>query len=307
MFTCRADSPPTISFDDGSSAFTNTILSNINGFVPAASVELYKQAIPWKYFGKIRAIGNYFNVKITSKGNGQIEYGSNVIRNTSSNYEVESKEGVHMAIVPDEGNFLKSFCINGKDMGNNLVFSIDNLVEDIDIAVSFAANKYTLKYIIDNVEYKTVEYEYGSSITPELEPTKEGYTFSGWSEIPQTMPAFDVTVTGSFIVNKYKVTYIIDGDVFTTDYVEYGASIVPPTVDDKEGYTFDGWMDVPETMPAHDITIYGSFTSGIAEINFGHTNDVKIYTVNGKRVSRLQRGVNIIRYSDGRVRRINVR
>jgi len=268
---------------------------------------LYKQAIPWKYFGKIRAIGNYFNVKITSKGNGQIEYGSNVIRNTSSNYEVESKEGVHMAIVPDEGNSLKSFCINGKDMGNNLVFSIDNLVEDIDIAVSFAANKYTLKYIIDNVEYKTVEYEYGSSITPELEPTKEGYTFSGWSEIPQTMPAFDVTVTGSFIVNKYKVTYIIDGDVFTTDYVEFGASIVPPTVDDKEGYTFDGWMDVPETMPAHDITIYGSFTSGIAEIGFEHTNDVKIYTVNGKRISRLQRGVNIIRYSDGRVRKINVK
>ena len=282
-------------------------MSNINGFVPAASVELYKQAIPWKYFGKIRAIGNYFNVKIASKGNGQIEYGSNVIRNTSSSYEVESKEGVHMAIVPDEGNSLKSFCINGKDMGNNLVFSIDNLVEDIDIAVSFAANKYTLKYIIDNVEYKTVEYEYGSSITPELEPTKEGYTFSGWSEIPQTMPAFDVTVTGSFIVNKYKVTYIIDGDVFTTDYVEYGASIVPPTVDDKEGYTFDGWMDVPETMPAHDITIYGSFTSGITEIMMAAQSNVHIYSPNGKKIDRLQKGLNIIVLADGTVKKIVVK
>ena len=39
--------------------------------------------------------------------------------------------------------------------------------------------------------------------TPEPEPTKEGYTFSGWSEIPETMPDHDVTVTGSFIVNKY--------------------------------------------------------------------------------------------------------
>ncbi len=30
------------------------------------------------------------------------------------------------------------------------------------------------------------------------EPVKEGYTFSGWSEVPETMPAEDVTVTGSF-------------------------------------------------------------------------------------------------------------
>lgn len=307
MFTCRADSPPTISFDYGSSAFTNTILSNINGFVPAASVELYKQAIPWKYFGKIRAIGNYFNVKITSKGNGQIEYGSNVIRNTSSNYEVESKEGVHMAIVPDEGNSLKSFCINGKDMGNNLVFSIDNLVEDIDIAVSFAANKYTLKYIIDNVEYKTVEYEYGSSITPELEPTKEGYTFSGWSDIPETMPANDVTVTGSFIVNKYQITYIIDGEVFSTEYVEYGATIVPPIVEEKEGFTFSGWAEVPESMPAHDITIYGNFTSGIAEIVMETKSNVRIYSPNGKKIGKLQKGLNVVVLEDGTVKKIIVR
>lgn len=166
---------------------------------------------------------------------------------------------------------------------------------------------YNLTYFVDNDEYSHSVVEQGSEIVVEEEPEKEGYTFSGWSAIPEIMPDHDVTITGSFIVNKYKITYIIDGDVFTTDYVEFGASIVPPTVDDKEGYTFDGWMDVPETMPAHDITIYGSFTSGIAEIGFEHTNDVKIYTVNGNRISRLQRGVNIIRYSDGRVRKINVK
>ncbi len=46
--------------------------------------------------------------------------------------------------------------------------------------------------------YKAYQVEEGAIITPEEEPTKEGYTFSGWSELPETMPAHDVTVTGSF-------------------------------------------------------------------------------------------------------------
>ena len=43
--------------------------------------------------------------------------------------------------------------------------------------------------------------EYGATITPEAAPKKEGYTFSGWSEIPKTMPAHDVIVIGTFIKN----------------------------------------------------------------------------------------------------------
>ena len=46
--------------------------------------------------------------------------------------------------------------------------------------------------------FKSYEIEEGARITPEAAPTKEGYTFSGWSEIPQSMPAHDVTVIGVF-------------------------------------------------------------------------------------------------------------
>ena len=60
------------------------------------------------------------------------------------------------------------------------------------------ADKYILKYVVDNEEYKSYEIEEGASITPEAEPTKTGYTFSGWSEIPQTMPASNVTIDGIF-------------------------------------------------------------------------------------------------------------
>ena len=61
--------------------------------------------------------------------------------------------------------------------------------------------------MVDGAEYKSFDIKYGSTIIAEDELEKEGYSFSGWSEIPEEMPAHDVLITGSFIVNKYKVRY----------------------------------------------------------------------------------------------------
>ncbi len=58
--------------------------------------------------------------------------------------------------------------------------------------------KHRLTYMVDNIEYKSCEIEEDEAITLEPAPTKEGYTFSGWSEIPEMMPDHDVTVTGTF-------------------------------------------------------------------------------------------------------------
>ena len=74
------------------------------------------------------------------------------------------------------------------------------------------------------------------------------------------MPANDVTVTGTFSVNKYKLTYTVDGEVYKSYDVAYGATITPEPAPTKEGFTFSGWSDIPETMPAYDVTITGTFT-----------------------------------------------
>lgn len=58
--------------------------------------------------------------------------------------------------------------------------------------------KFKLTYMVDGEEYKSYMLECGEQITPEPDPVKEGYTFSGWSDIPATMPDYDVVVTGSF-------------------------------------------------------------------------------------------------------------
>lgn len=154
---------------------------------------------------------------------------------------------------------------------------------DVTVTGSFTINKYILSYKVDDVEYKTIEVEYGTSLTPIDEPTKTGYTFTGWVGLPETMPANDVTVIGSFSINSYKLTYILDGVEYKTATIEYGKTITPESVPTKEGYSFSGWTDLPETMPANDVTVTGSYTInkykiiymvdgveyGISEIEYG--------------------------------------
>ncbi len=180
---------------------------------------------------------------------------------------------------------------------------------DVTITGSFTKGAYKLTYMLDGVVYKTISYDYGDAITPEPAPTKEGYTFSGWSEIPETMPAHDVTVTGTFSINKYKLTYIVDGVEYKSYDIEYGATITPEAEPTKEGYTFSGWSEIPTTMPAHDVTVTGTFTldTGIEEIMSNANGGVMIFTIDGKRVDNLKKGMNVIRMKDGTTRKVVVK
>ena len=180
---------------------------------------------------------------------------------------------------------------------------------DVTITGSFTKGAYKLTYMLDGVVYKTISYDYGDAITPEPAPTKEGYTFSGWSEIPATMPAHDVTVTGTFSINKYKLTYTVDGEVYKTYEMEYGATITPEVEPTKEGYTFSGWSTIPATMPAHDVTVTGTFTldTGIEEIMSNANGGVMIFTIDGKRVDNLKKGLNIVKLSNGTTRKVVVK
>lgn len=179
---------------------------------------------------------------------------------------------------------------------------------DVAVAGSFTVNSYKLIYMVDGEEYKIVDVAYGTSITAEAEPTKEGYSFSGWGEIPATMPANDVTVTGSFTINKYTLVYVVDGENYVTYEVNYDTQIFPLPDLTKDGYTFSGWSDIPATMPAHDVTITGTFTFVDAiEGVLADDGEYQIYTLDGMPIETLQKGVNIIKYISGKVKKVVVK
>ena len=169
----------------------------------------------------------------------------------------------------------------------------------------YQAVQYTLTYIVDGEEYKSSKVEFGSTVIAEAIPTKEGYTFSGWSEIPTTMPAGDVTVTGTFTINQYTITYMVDNAVLTTEVVDYGSTITPP-VSQKDGYEIS-WNSHPTKMPAYDITIYGSYVAtGIEHINADEAEN-QVFTPDGRHVQMPKKGMNIIRKSDGTVKKVVVK
>lgn len=179
--------------------------------------------------------------------------------------------------------------------------------EDVTVTGTFTVNNYTLTYMLEGKEYKTLTVAYGTVLTPEAEPTKEGYTFSGWSWIPKKMPAEDVVVTGSFTVNSYTVTFM-DGDkVLYTEKVNYGEAIPIPEILDKYGLVYK-WLDVPETMPAHDVVLLVDETDMIdgptPSLSKGEGD---VYDLNGRKLPALQKGVNIIRLSDGTSRKVLVK
>jgi hypothetical protein len=156
---------------------------------------------------------------------------------------------------------------------------------------------------VDGETYATDSIAYGAEITLIDSPEKEGYTFGGWSDAPETMPAEDIIITGAFTVNYYKVTYIVDGETYATDSIAYGAEITLIDSPEKEGYTFSGWSDVPETMPAEDIIITGAFvntnisiisTDAIIKVNGNIItlidavgNSVTIYSLAGTLVEKI--------------------
>ena len=157
--------------------------------------------------------------------------------------------------------------------------------KDVTVTGSYTVNQYTLTYKVDNAEYKKVTLDYGTAITAETEPTKEGHTFSGWSEVPATMPAKDVTIVGTFTINKYVLTYVIDGAEYKRMEVEYGTAITAEDAPTKEGYIFSGWSEIPAIMPAKDVTVTGTFS--VDGIDAVVTNQlVNVYTLQGVMVKR---------------------
>ena len=102
------------------------------------------------------------------------------------------------------------------------------------------------------------------------------------------------------------ITYVIDGVVYDKVQVAYGSKIVPPVVAEHEGYEF-AWGDYPETMPDEDIIIEGFYVATAINGVKAEGTDADIYSINGCRTSKLQRGLNIIRQSDGKVRKVLVR
>ena len=131
--------------------------------------------------------------------------------------------------------------------------------ENITVKAQWEINQYTIAFDTNGgSEIASITQDYGTEITAPDNPTRKGYTFKGWDkEIPETMPAENITVKAQWEINQYTITFDTNGGSEIAPITQdYGTAITAPDNPTRKGYTFKGWdKEIPETMPAENITI----------------------------------------------------
>ena len=120
-------------------------------------------------------------------------------------------------------------------------------------------NKYTITFDTNGgSEIAPITQDYGTQIAAPANPTRKGYTFKGWDkEIPETMPAENITVKAQWKINQYTIAFDTNGGSEIAPITQdYGTEITAPDNPTRKGYTFRGWdKEIPKTMPAENITV----------------------------------------------------
>ena len=131
--------------------------------------------------------------------------------------------------------------------------------ENMTVKAQWEINQYTITFDTNGGnEIAPITQDYGTAITAPNNPTRKGCTFKGWDkEIPETMPADNITVKAQWEINQYTITFDTNGGSEIAPITQdYGTKITAPDNPTRKGYTFKGWdKEIPETMPAENITI----------------------------------------------------
>ena len=131
--------------------------------------------------------------------------------------------------------------------------------DNITVKAQWEINQYTIAFDTNGgSEIDSITQDYGTEITVPDNPTRKGYTFKGWDkEIPETMPAENITVKAQWEINQYTITFDTNGGSEIAPITQdYGTKITALDNPTRKGYTFKGWdKEIPETMPAENLTI----------------------------------------------------
>ena len=131
--------------------------------------------------------------------------------------------------------------------------------ENITVKAQWEINQYTITFDTNGgSDIAPITQAYGTEITAPDNPTRKGYTFKDWDkEIPETMPAENITVKAQWEINQYTITFDTNGGSEIAPITQdYGTKITAPDNPTRKGYTFKGWdKEIPKTMPAENMTV----------------------------------------------------
>ncbi len=139
---------------------------------------------------------------------------------------------------------------------------------NITINAIYKPIEYTATYYFDGSVLAEFNIAYGNSVAKPRIPSKDYYSFEGWdAEIPETMPANDLTFTAVLVPIEYIATFV-DENGNTIDEIPYTVeteSIEEPAVPEKENYN-GAWTEY-ELVPG-GITVSPVYTlAGVTAVD----------------------------------------
>ncbi len=164
---------------------------------------------------------------------------------------------------------------------------------------AWSVNTYTITFdSAGGSAIPPITNSYGTTVTPPANPTKTGYTFTGWlPAVPANMPAENTTCVAQWVLNIYTITFDTNGGTAVSPIVqEYGTTVAAPASPEKTGYTFAGWLPaVPAAMPAGNTTCVAQWTLNTYTITFDSNGGTAVAPITQGYGSAVAAPVNIAR------------
>ena len=139
-----------------------------------------------------------------------------------------------------------------------------------NVLLNFEAYGYS-KYKIGDGEYSAVPES--NTVDYTLDPVSGDksvkITFANADESKTVLKSASIK-----LINKHTITYMVNGNVFEKVEVDCGSAI--PALDktpSADGFRFDGWEGIPETMPDEDIVVNAIMTDVSAAIATGKAGE----------------------------------
>ena len=220
------------------------------------------------------------------------------------------KEG-ESAIAPAnptrEGNAQYSYTFKAWDK------DFSNITGDLTVTATYTqtVNKYTVTFTdYDGTVLRTQSVAYGSSATAPANPTREGYTFSGWNTSFNSVTA-DTTVTAAYTQNATEVKRgilridVTGGSGFTisvnggtarpqgTSYLNTKfaiGSVVTIEAKASSEATFVGWLNASDNLIITTETTYTFTSTGNDSYKAMYLNEVE--------------NVNVVRFMNDKSKQI---